>query len=209
MLSRSVCGELPSAVCCAAGMCCSPGRFYEATISAIENSPETAARFLEPKFVQERTRSARKPPPGGSEAADTSLTRGLAMAAEAPRSLRFRRASRLKTGRDFRQVRQEGERRVQGCLIANWRKLSGPVATSRLGVITSRRLGNAVIRARARRLLREAFRLHQHELALPIELVLVARNSIVGKDTGAVVSDFLTTLRKAGLLKIGTKKSTA
>jgi ribonuclease P protein component len=58
-----------------------------------------------------------------------------------------------------------------------------------------------VARSRARRLLRESFRLHQHELARPIDLVLVARPSIAGKRFAEVERDFLTTLRKAGLLK--------
>jgi len=68
-------------------------------------------------------------------------------------------------------------------------------------VITAARIGGAVVRSRARRLLRETFRLHQHELAQPLDLVLVARPSIGGKGFARVEEDFLTTLRKAGLLK--------
>jgi ribonuclease P protein component len=122
------------------------------------------------------------------------------MAGEIPKRLRFNRAARIKQGRDFLRVRQEGERLALGCLIANWRKLPSG-SGSRLGVITSGKIGNAVIRSRARRLLRETFRLHQNELAQPIELVLVARNSIAGKGFADVEKDFLTTLRKSGLLK--------
>ena len=71
---------------------------------------------------------------------------------------------------------------------------------SRLGVITSGKIGAAVVRNRARRLLRESFRLHQHDLAQPLDLVLVARQSIVKKKFAEVEKDFLTTLRKARLL---------
>jgi ribonuclease P protein component len=122
------------------------------------------------------------------------------MATETPQRLRFGRSARIKQGRDFARVRQEGERSVTGCLIANWRKLPSG-SGSRLGVITAGKIGNAVVRTRARRLMRETFRLHQNELAQPLDLVLVARQSIVGKDFGAVEKDFLTTLRKSGLLK--------
>jgi ribonuclease P protein component len=122
------------------------------------------------------------------------------MGGETPQRLRFGRAARIKQGRDFARVRQRGERLTMGCLIANWQPLV-EAARSRLGVVTSRRLGNAVARNRARRLLRETFRLHQHNLAKPVDLVLVARPSIVGKGLAAVERDFLTTLRKAGLLK--------
>jgi ribonuclease P protein component len=117
-----------------------------------------------------------------------------------PKRLRFGRDARLKQGRDFARVRQGGIRLVYGCLIANWLRLAPP-ASSRLGVVTSGKLGGAVVRNRARRLLRESFRLHRHDLVQPVDLVLVARRSIVGKAFGAVEKDFLTTLRKAGLLK--------
>src|SRR5262245_2419066 len=115
-------------------------------------------------------------------------------------NLRFGRAQRIKQGRDFLRVRQEGERLVTGCLIANWRRLPVDCPT-RLGVITSSKVGGAVARNRARRLLREAFRLHQHDLTQALDLVLIARPSIASKGFAEVEKDFLTTLRKAGLRK--------
>ena len=123
------------------------------------------------------------------------------MAAESTRRLKFTRAMRIKQGRDFSRVRQEGRRMVTGCLIANWRKLPAGSAM-RLGVVTAGKIGNAVVRSRARRLLREVFRVHQHHLAEPVDLVLVARPSIAGKGRSTVERDFLTTMRKAGLLTI-------
>ncbi len=123
------------------------------------------------------------------------------MPAETPKRLRLNRASRLGQNRDFTRVRQQGERLALGCLIANWHRLPDG-ASPRLGVVTSRKIGNAVARSRARRLLRESFRQHQHELSQPVELVLVARNSIVGKKFAEVEKNLLTTLNRAGLLKM-------
>ena len=117
-----------------------------------------------------------------------------------PERLPFGRAMRIKYGRDFVRVRAQGGRLVLGCLVANWLPLPAGSAT-RLGVVASSKIGGAVIRTRAKRLLRESFRLHQLELAQPLDLVLVARNSIVGKDLAVVERDFLAVLRKAGLLK--------
>ena len=113
--------------------------------------------------------------------------------------LKFGQASRIKRGGEFARLRQQGKREALGCLILNWRRVAAS-GGARLGVVTSSKIGGAVVRTRARRLLREAFRLHQHELAGPVELVLVARPSIAGKGFQCVERDFLTTLRKAGLL---------
>lgn len=121
------------------------------------------------------------------------------MPAESPKRLGFARAQRLKQSRDFRRVREEGQRLVQGCLIANWRRLPAG-ATTRLGVVTSKKVGGAVARNRARRLMREVFRVHQHDLAEVVDLVLVARPSIAGRKLAEVEKDFLTTLRRGGLL---------
>jgi ribonuclease P protein component len=122
------------------------------------------------------------------------------MDAQTPPRLRFARAARIKQGRDFARVRQGGERLIHGCLIANWQRLPAGSA-SRLGVITAGRIGGAVVRSRARRLLRESFRVHQPRLAAAVDLVLVARPSIAGKGFAAVERDYLAALRKAKLLK--------
>jgi len=122
------------------------------------------------------------------------------MPAEIPKRLRLRRQMRLQHQRDFARVREQGQRLALGCLIANWHPLPDS-ATPKLGVVTSKRIGNAVARSRARRLLRESFRQHQHEFSQPVELVLVARASIAGRSFAGVEKDFLATLHRAGLLK--------
>jgi len=119
---------------------------------------------------------------------------------ETPKRLRLGRESRLGQNRDFARVRQQGERLALGCLIANWQGLPDGMPP-RLGVVTSKRIGNAVARSRARRLLRESFRQHQHELSRPVELVLVARASIAGRNFAGVEKDFLAALNRAGLMK--------
>ena len=122
------------------------------------------------------------------------------MAEAPPGCLGLPRKRRIKQARDFTRAKIEGKRATNGCLIANW--LVRPTGSdSRLGVITSRKVGKAVDRNRARRLLREAFRLHQLELRQPLDLVLVARQSIVGKSYAQVEADLLSTLRRAKLLK--------
>ncbi|TAL03444.1 MAG: ribonuclease P protein component [Verrucomicrobia bacterium] len=121
------------------------------------------------------------------------------MTSPAPSRRGLSRDARLKHGRDFARLKQSGQRAVNGCLIANWLALPAG-SRSRLGVVVSRKVGNAVARSRARRLMRESFRLHQLELREPLDLVLVARPSIAKQDYAGVEKDFLSTLRRAGLL---------
>ena len=172
---------------------------YEATISTVEDSAQTTTRIFGAQSEEKRQGDPAESPARRPETSDTGLT-GQRMPVAMPERRGFGRASRIKQGRDFSRIRQEGQRLAMGCLIANWRRLGGS-SPSRLGVITSGKIGNAVARNRARRLLRESFRLHQDDLAEPLDLVLVARPSIVGKRFAEVEKDFLTTLRKAGLLK--------
>jgi ribonuclease P protein component len=117
-----------------------------------------------------------------------------------PDRLRFGSRSRIKTGRDFSRVKARGHRLVLGSLIANWANLP-PGSISRLGVVTSKKIGGAVIRNRVRRGLRENFRQHQYQFSGPVDLVLIGRPSIHGKDFKEIQKDFLTILVKAGLLR--------
>jgi len=118
--------------------------------------------------------------------------------AETPK--RLGRSARIEQSGEFARIRQQGRRVVVGCLIANWQRLPDG-AKPKLGVVTSKKIGGAVQRSRARRLLRESFRQHQYELAQPVEIILIARNSIAGRALAEVEKDYLTALRRAGLLK--------
>jgi ribonuclease P protein component len=114
--------------------------------------------------------------------------------------LKLPRSHRLIRSGEFLKVKANGSRLVKGCLIVNWSVQSG-AAHSKIGVVTSRKIGNAVHRARARRLMREVFRQHQHDLSASVNMVLVARQSIATKDFHGVERDFLAILKEADLLR--------
>jgi len=94
---------------------------------------------------------------------------------------RFRRADRILRTQDFRRVVKSGKRRVSGSFVvvtaskATANSQSSDEGQHRLGVTVSKRVGNAVIRNRVKRRIREWFRHTRAELPGRLEIVVIAR----------------------------------
>ena len=87
----------------------------------------------------------------------------------------YRRGQRLSRRRDFQRVVRiactAADRRLVVYVAANDRECT------RLGTSVSKRLGSAVKRNRVKRLIREAFRLLQHDLPVGLDLLVVSRRT--------------------------------
>ncbi len=70
----------------------------------------------------------------------------------------------------------------------------------RVGFVTSRRIGGAVIRNRVRRRLREIVRQHQHELREGFWIVLVARRDAADANYRALEHEWLRLAKRASIL---------
>ena len=79
----------------------------------------------------------------------------------------------LKENREFQSLYRKGKCIVLPFVIIYARK--NKLGVNRLGITTGKKVGNAVCRSRARRLIRQAWR--ENELAAPIglDIVIVAR----------------------------------
>lgn len=78
---------------------------------------------------------------------------------------------------------------------------TGEGASLRLGVVTSRKVGAAVIRVRARRRLREAWRRNRHRFGGPYDVVIVARAGCDRAPWAELEGDLLKAAARAGLME--------
>ena len=74
------------------------------------------------------------------------------------------------------------------------------LAHSRFAFSASRRVGNAVVRNRAKRLLREAVRLHVDEISAGLDCLLIARNATPEASFKEVEAAVLELFKRTGLL---------
>ena len=73
-------------------------------------------------------------------------------------------------------------------------------ATSRLGIVASKKLGGAVVRNRAKRLIREMFRT-QDVVGTASDLVVIPKQSVLQAPVNDVLTDYKATLRRLSLSK--------
>ncbi len=88
-------------------------------------------------------------------------------------SFRITRCQRIRSGSDFERVYDGQQRAGDGALLVF--ALPNSLPHNRFGLSVSRKHGGAVRRGRLKRLLREAYRLSQHDLPVGLDLVLIPR----------------------------------
>ena len=71
---------------------------------------------------------------------------------------------------------------------------------NRVGITTGKKLGHAVVRNRARRRLREVYRLSEHLFKPGYDIVVVARHKCVTADFQKLTKAYLSLAQKAGIL---------
>lgn len=151
---------------------CSPIEKGREEISHEKNFP-TKPETKEPKsrFPGEDEEQRRKSGSGSTKKKRKTSPSGVKCAYRG-----LKKSERLARKSEFDRVYRNGNRWVTRFFVAYiLKKNEGPL---RLGVVASRKVGNSVLRGRAKRFLREAFRLNRPEGAASADLVLIARAAI-------------------------------
>ena len=107
---------------------------------------------------------------------------------------RFRAGSHIRRRPEFQQVYETGAR-LHGRLMTVF-VLPRSDSRTRLGIAATRKLGGAVVRNRAKRLVREVFRQHKNPPGL--DIVVVPRPALLNAAIGAIESDYASCVDRRG-----------
>jgi len=105
---------------------------------------------------------------------------------EAPREEGLPKRERLLKRHEFLRVQRRGRRFKTHLFVLIWHP--GPAPWARLGVTASKRVGRAVVRTRAKRLIREAFRRNKSLFPEATDIVFLASSRIATASYDDVVA---------------------
>lgn len=105
----------------------------------------------------------------------------------------------LKENYEFRRLYQKGTSAVCPCMVIYCRK--NRLGRNRLGLVSSTKLGHAVVRNRCRRRLREVYRLNTPKMKQGYDVILVARSRTANAPWAELQKQFLKLCRKLDLLE--------
>lgn len=104
----------------------------------------------------------------------------------------FRPDEHIRRRADFQRVYQHGTR-VHGRLATLF-VLSNDLAVGRLGIAATKKLGGAVVRNRAKRLIREVFR--RNKIAPGFDLVVVPKRELLDATLIAIEAEYRHSLER-------------
>ena len=113
--------------------------------------------------------------------------------------LRFAKSARLSRASEFARVKREGKA-FHGRLMVLSVLKAEPDGETRIGFITSRRVGGAVVRNRVRRRLREITRVERPRMACGYWLVVVARQSASRATFDAIRTEWIELAQRSAVL---------
>ncbi len=104
----------------------------------------------------------------------------------------------LRTRKDFDRVYRNGKSVGDRYVVVFFRK--NKLEHKRVAFVASKKVGNAVVRNRARRLMKEALRLSAYELPAGYDYIIIARNTIGDAKCQQVQKSIESALRRTGVI---------
>jgi len=106
----------------------------------------------------------------------------------------------------FTRLYGKGRTAVSGSAVVYYRQNN--LHKNRLGLTSTKKIGCAVKRNRARRVIREAYRLLEDNLGTGYDMVIVARTKATAVPMFAVKKDLEKSFRSCGIIKVSENNST-
>lgn len=104
----------------------------------------------------------------------------------------------LKENKDFRRLYYRGKSCASSCLVTYI--MPNRLGSTRIGITSGKKIGNAVKRNRARRVIRAAFREYEDRLAGSYDIVFVARSKTPFVKTQIVSEQMKKHFKQLGVL---------
>lgn len=118
----------------------------------------------------------------------------------------MRRKLRLRNREDYSRVYRGGRSFANGQFVVYWSKQPS-AQPFRVGISASKKIGNAVVRNRMRRLVKEIVRHMEGQIVPYVDFILIVRKPAVTMSYAELERSIKHVLRKAGLLKDSKIKS--
>ena len=100
---------------------------------------------------------------------------------------------------EFNRVYSKGRSYVNHMMIIH--VINSDKVKGKIGFAVGKKIGNAVIRNRIKRLMREAYRISQHEIDQNVSMILIARKPLIDVKSNVVQNAFINLCKKAKILK--------
>lgn len=113
----------------------------------------------------------------------------------------MQRELRLRNRADFGRVYRSGKSFANRQLVVYWSNRP-ELQRFRLGISASKKIGNAVVRNRMRRLIKEIVSSHAPEIRDHVDIILIVRNGAVGMSYHELEKSVLHVLKKSSLIKV-------
>lgn len=113
------------------------------------------------------------------------------------------RHEKVKSKKDFQKIFNSGKRYSNSLISIVFKhnqEASGKDLVRRVGIIASRKAGNAVQRNRLKRLIRETFRIGKKDFKGAVDLVVILKPAAKDATRDAFLTGFLDLCKKAHLI---------